>query len=154
MGQRGPLRVVTDAEAERTGRKKRGGGRTAATVFAPRAPSPPTWLDREAKAEWGRIVPELDSKGLLAAVDRAMLATYCDTWSRWVDASKVLRSEGLLAAGQKGEDRKHPAMQVYRDLATQLAALAKELLLTPNVRLRSSLPEANNDEKEGDDILD
>jgi P27 family predicted phage terminase small subunit len=118
----------------------------------PAPPSPPTWLDREAKAEWKRIVPELDRLGILARVDRAVLAAYCDVWSKWVEARNEL-AHGLVV--EYRSDRgptKNPAWQIYRDAANQLVALAKELGTSPNARLRMTLPEEDDDE--GDDILD
>ena len=45
-------------------------------------PTQPDWLLREAKAEWRRVVPELERMGLLTTVDRAALATYCQAWAR------------------------------------------------------------------------
>lgn len=77
----------------------------------PSAPSPSTWLDREAKAEWKRVVPELDWLGTLSRVDRAVLATYCSAWSKFVDAEKVVQADGLTVVGHWGADRKHPAWQ-------------------------------------------
>jgi phage terminase small subunit len=44
----------------------------------PVAPTPPTWLDREARAEWRRVTPELERLGLLSHIDRGMLTLYCD----------------------------------------------------------------------------
>lgn len=124
--------------------------------LAPRAPKPPTWLDREAKAEWARVVPALDRMGVLAEVDRAILATYCVAWSTMVDAHRKLRAEGLVATKRYGPV-KHPLWQVWREAATQVRDLAKELYLTPTARLRSEIPEGDaggSSSGEDDDILD
>jgi phage terminase small subunit len=53
-------------------------------------PDPPTWLDREAKAEWRRVVPELARLKLLSRMTRVSLASYYETWSVFVDATKAV----------------------------------------------------------------
>ena len=150
MGQRGPIASVSRLPGtERTDRPvpKR-------VTLNPEAPTPPADLCVEAKAEWKRIVPDLDAKGLLSKVDRGMLVTYCDAVAKQKQARNLLDEEGLMAKGQKGEPIKHPAWMIYTQAGTQIAQLAKELFASPNARLRSQLPEAPDAETEGSDILD
>jgi phage terminase small subunit len=61
------------------------GGRQVAPPanFARVAPDAPEWLSDEAAAEWQRIVPELTRMRLLKEIDRATLAAYCMSWSRF-----------------------------------------------------------------------
>ncbi|BBX39269.1 phage terminase small subunit P27 family [Mycobacterium simiae] len=63
-------------------------------------PNPPTWLTREAKAEWRRIAPGLERLDLIKAEDRAALAAYCELWSRWYQAQKDIQKNGLVAKSQ------------------------------------------------------
>jgi hypothetical protein len=42
-----------------------------APPFKRQAPEPPSWLSREARAEWRRIVPELERLDLVKPADRA-----------------------------------------------------------------------------------
>lgn len=123
----------------------------------PKAPPAPSWLMAEAKAEWNRIVPGLDRMGVLATVDRAMLATYCSAWARFVQAEQQLKKDGLFS-DRNDRSAKHPLWQVWREAATQIRELAKELYLTPTARLRSEIPEGDaggSSSSEGeDDILD
>lgn len=58
-------------------------------------PACPAFLDRDARAEWRRIVPELEAVGLLTRVDRVALAAYCQSYSRWKQAEEVLSEGGL-----------------------------------------------------------
>jgi phage terminase small subunit len=60
-------------------------------------PECPVHLDDEAQAEWNRITPDLHTLGLVARVDRAALAAYCQAWSRWVKAEEMLNSTGGVA---------------------------------------------------------
>jgi P27 family predicted phage terminase small subunit len=106
----------------------------------------PSWLDTEAKAEWRRISAELDRLGLLTRIDRGVLTRYCAAWSLWTIAAQRLVAEGLLAKGQKGEDRKHPALMAFRDLDGICTSLGKELGLSPAARGRMILPEPEWDD--------
>ena len=151
MGTRGPIAQPDNVRALRGNP----GGRPAPKRLStkPGTPSVPAWLDTEAKAEWRRVVPELDRLGVLAKVDRAALATYCAAWSKFVQAEKLLQSDDLVAERRAGNGpAKNPAWQIWREAATTVAALAKELFLTPSARLRSVKPEA--DDEQEDDILD
>lgn len=109
-------------------------------------PPTPSWLDTEARAEWKRVSGELYGLGLLTRIDRGVLARYCHAWALWVDAGKRLVAEGLLAKGQKGEDRKHPLVMAYRDLDSICTSLSKELGLSPAARRRMTLPEPEWDD--------
>ncbi|KAB8167051.1 phage terminase small subunit P27 family [Streptomyces sp. 3MP-14] len=136
-------------------RALRGGGPPPPRVKAPaKAPSAPSWLDREAKAEWRRVVPELDRLGVLATIDRAVLATYCAAWSRFVQLEQLLQDEGLIQRDSRGDARKHPAWQQWREAATVVATVGRELMLTPASRLRAVKPEGPDDDDDGGGILD
>jgi len=50
-------------------------------------PECPAHLSDEAKLEWERTSKLLSDVGLLAAIDRAALASYCHAWGRWVGRS-------------------------------------------------------------------
>lgn len=152
MGERGPVPAPDSVRARRGNPGNRAAPeRVKAT---PGAPNPPTWLDREAMAEWRRVVPDLDRMGVLAKLDRAVLAAYCAAWSKFVRAEKILNDEELVAERRAGNGpAKHPAWQVWREAGTLVATLAKEIFSSPNARLRAIRPEGEGDD-EGTDILD
>lgn len=100
--------------------------------FRRNAPNPPTWLTREAKAEWRRVVPGLERLDLIKAEDRASLAAYCETWSRFVLANRILRKEGLTVTNpDSGRMSKHPAVAIAEAAAMQLRQFANDFGLTP-----------------------
>ena len=105
------------------------------------APKVPSWLDREGKAEWRRIVPELERLGLLSTLDRAVLSAYCDVWSKFVELRRLLKDDGLIGVGHRGRPVKHPGWQIYRDSLAECQRLWVQLALTPNARLRMELPD-------------
>src|SRR5688572_18095041 len=61
----------------------------------PAVPTCPSWLPKEAKAEWRRIVPQLERLGLLTLIDRAALAAYCQSYARWEEAERFLAAHSL-----------------------------------------------------------
>jgi P27 family predicted phage terminase small subunit len=50
----------------------------------------------EARREWHRIGIELVRLGLVARIDKAALAIYCQLWQRWIDAENAVRELGLI----------------------------------------------------------
>lgn len=58
------------------------------------APKCPAFLTTEAKAEWKRIVGDLVSLGVVAKIDRAELAVYCQAWADWMKAREMIKTLG------------------------------------------------------------
>lgn len=108
-------------------------------AFKRLAPNPPTWLSREAKAEWRRVVPGLERLDLVKPEDRATLATYCETWARFVSATRDIHKNGLVVVnrairkdGTESEwTTKNPSVAVAEAAATQLRHYANDFGLTP-----------------------
>lgn len=124
----------------------RGDGKDSAgrTVPAPPAfkrlsPHPPSWLTREAKAEWKRIAPSLERLDLVKAEDRATLAAYCEVWSRLVAANREIRKHGLVVRNtsvrKDGTETvwftKNPAVSIAEQAETRLRQYANDFGLTP-----------------------
>ena len=99
-------------------------------AFARSAPDPPSWLSREARAEWRRVVPELERLRLLSRVTRASLAAYCETWARFVEATRTIQREGLTIEAKQGL-LAHPAVGIASKTGAELRRWAVEYGLTP-----------------------
>jgi len=122
----------------------------------PKPPTMPTWLSREAKAEWRRVVPELDRIGLLTLVDRAALAAYCEAWSLLRLAQADVEANGVTHyVVEKTYDdgttiyarvAKNPAVNVMRDAMATIRAFCSEFGLSPSARSRMTVPEADSEE--------
>lgn len=73
-------------------------------------PGCPPFLLKEAKKEWKRITPELEVLGLIAVIDRAALALYCQAWAWWVYHEQRLQAamraaeEGAAKAAAEGRE--------------------------------------------------
>lgn len=111
------------------------------------APTPPTWLDAEGKAEWARVVPELDRIGLLTKVDRQVLATLCQTWADYVEALAIIRREGTVSVSEKGGAYQHPAVGQKNAALKLLMGLWSRLGLTPSDRANMNFAEPNEPSK-------
>jgi P27 family predicted phage terminase small subunit len=96
------------------------------------APSPPSWLSKEARDEWDRIVPELVRLNVTKPLDRAALAAYCETWSRFVWAQDAVRIDGLTVIGSQGQPVKNPAVAIAEAASKEIRAWAAEFGLTPS----------------------
>lgn len=103
-------------------------------------PKCPSHLDKGARAEWKRISKELAGVGLLAAVDRAALAAYCQCWSRWCDAEEKIREVGTVVKSPKsGYPIQNPYVSIANTALDQMRKFLIEFGLTPASRSRISL---------------
>lgn len=104
------------------------------------APPAPEWLPLEARAEWERIVPELDRLDFLKVSTRSSLTAYCLTWARLVEAQKTLAAEGLLAENSQGRV-KHPLVNVVEAASKEIRSWCGEFGFTPSSEGRLKVPE-------------
>lgn len=89
-----------------------------------RVPSPPKWLSTHAVKEWRRIGAELETIGLIAEIDKAALATYCQTWGDLCDLE-------MAFAAQKKKVKDIPG-------ANDTSLMAAYFVKTPTGFLRES----------------
>jgi P27 family predicted phage terminase small subunit len=110
-------------------------------AFVRSAPQAPGWLPDEARAEWERVVPELDRLGLLKTIDGAALTAYCMVWDRFVTATAIVAVEGMVVRdvdAEKGREKlyRHPALLTAEAASKELRAWASEFGLTPSAEQR------------------
>jgi len=103
-------------------------------------PKPPTWLDKEARAEWHRIVPDLEASGILCEVDRAALALLCDAWSVYVRAQHEVSTRGITVETPAGGVQKNPAVTVMEGAHDRWKRMCEQFGLTPQSRSRIRAP--------------
>ena len=140
MGRRGVI-PMADHERKRRGmaplRDAETGEKVKRLVLPPKAPAAPKGMSAAAAAEWRRVVPRLEAAGVLAEVDRGVLAAYCTAWAHMMEAEKLLNAEGITHERKNdGQRAKHPAWQVYRESLNTMLAAASQCYLTPTSRLR------------------
>lgn len=127
------------------------GGRPIKPVpaFVRLAPEAPEHLSPEARAEWERVVPEMQRLELLKTVDRASLAAYCECWSRFVEARMTIAVDGMYLRDRDGSPiKKHPAVLILEAASKELRAWAGQFGLTPaaEANLTAGLPLGDDDE--------
>lgn len=136
MGERGPLpkeNAVRRNKREVTGTVVRG------------RPTMPSDLPKEAKAEWRRIVPELERSGMLTKLDRGLLIRYCTAWADWHELDAQLAKTGRLVKGRDGLLVRSPLWLMRRDAEKVVTELGRQLGLTPDARIRSGLKHTSPD---------
>ncbi len=106
----------------------------------PIAPSPPSWLPREAKKQWKELAPALEKERLLTEVDGLAFAMLLLHWAQVAEATKILKKEGLITVDERGLPRKHPAHQILRDHSEAFRQYMAEFGLSPSARSRLNLP--------------
>ncbi|MEU0808786.1 phage terminase small subunit P27 family [Streptomyces sp. NPDC005970] len=94
-------------------------------------PEPPEWLSEEAAAEWARVVPGLARLEILKAEDRAALASYCEAWATFREATETVQREGLTIEARQGT-LTHPAVGIARAAGREVRAWAAHFGLTPS----------------------
>jgi P27 family predicted phage terminase small subunit len=105
-------------------------------VLPEEIPDCPEHLDDIAKQEWGRVAPILQAAGILKVTDRAVLAAYCDVYSRWVAATKQIKRFGTVMKTKSGYVAQSPYLNIVIGSLDQMRKLASELGLTPSSRSR------------------
>lgn len=103
------------------------------------APDCPRELQGEARAEWQRIVPDLDQIGLLAKADRAVLIGYCQCWAAFQEAGRMME-----------ENFTRTEILIWAKLNERLLSYTRELGLSPAARARlGTVPEKADDDTLG-----
>lgn len=132
MGKRGPCKKPTALRIFE--------GNPSRRPLNTREPKPtlgvpvcPEWLDTEARAEWERIVPELKRLGMLATIDRAELSAYCQSWSEYVAATKLVREQGTIVVSKQGT-QKNPNCAVQNEAWARFHKTAIMFGLNPSSR--------------------
>lgn len=111
-------------------------------------PSVPSWLPKEAKDEWRRVIPALRDRRTITAADLPMLESYCLAAGTVRRAQAMIAAEGDMVETPKGDKRRHPAFQTMFQALTESRRLAAELGLTPASRNKAKASETEADELE------
>jgi P27 family predicted phage terminase small subunit len=102
-------------------------------------PDRPSWLDDVARAEWDRVVPELERLGLLTVLDGAALASYCAAYSAMVKAFEGLAASGVVNLGRVG-DTESPYLRAAKTAFAMVRAGIQSFGLSPSDRCRLVAP--------------
>ena len=118
--------------------------------LTPLSEGPPEWLDEDAIQEWDRILPlirELPVKDL----DKGLLATYCQTYSNYKNATLKLQNEGMVIETERGT-KLSSYYTIQRDSVNTMNSICPKLGLTVESRLKILAP--SNDKEKSDPFED
>lgn len=97
-------------------------------------PTPPPHLSIEAKREWKRVCKYLESMGMITVLDRAILATYCAHYGRWVIAErklKELKPANWVTETESGFQQKTPWLQIATQSMNDMNKAGASLGMNP-----------------------
>lgn len=99
-------------------------------------PQCPDWLvDPVAVAEWERLVPTLEDRGILdSGMDAQSLAWYCQVFADLLSAQRDISENGIMYVTDKGNEVQRPAVGVRNKLLAELRQFQSEFGLTPSAR--------------------
>jgi P27 family predicted phage terminase small subunit len=131
MGERGPL--------PKPWARRRNARKTSGKSVTVGRPAMPRDMPEEAKAEWRRIVPQLEEAELLTTIDRAVLVRYCCAWADWVELQGLVQQSGKVLKGARGHFVRNPLWFQLQDAGATLSELGKQLGLSPVARIRAGV---------------
>lgn len=109
---------------------------------ATKVPSPPSYLSKDAKAEWRRVAPILvEKRKTLDLADFATLENYVIATATMRQAHRELQATGLVLDGKR-----NPASTILMQAQQQHLRAAGELGVTPAARSRAAMLEAAEDD--------
>lgn len=132
MGKRGPAPKPTNLRLLHGDRKDR--INDDEPVPADGLPHLPPGISPEVTEIWDYTIKQLGIMQLASPADRDVLLAYCEAVNTHRRASEILAKSPVLIKGLHGGLVKNPAVQIARDAAIVMRALAQEFGLTPSAR--------------------
>lgn len=112
---------------------------------------PPSWLNKEARKQFKRVVDEFKSNDLLKNVDVHSIALFCDAYADYIECSRLIQEEGLMVeyTNKAAETNKvpHPLLTKKKQLFEQMQKFMSEFGLSPIARARLTIPRDDGDDK-------
>ena len=103
---------------------------------AVQVPEPPELMKGDALLEWQRVTPLLAEVGLIAQLDRAIIAAYCKCWARWIECERMLETTGLIVKSPNGYPMYSPYLAASNKAMDQLRQLSEKIGLSGSARSR------------------
>ncbi len=126
----------------------------------PFLPDPPSHLDARALAEWHRLAPGLCALGILAEMDRAILAGYCTAYSRHCAAEdelgKLRAKAEISALVQKttaGDWKQNPLVGISDSAALSMLRFATEFGMGAAARAKLGIVPGKKEKSKFDGLI-
>ena len=109
-------------------------------------PTCPKWIRQKAQQEWHRLVPQLENMGILAEVDRTLLARYCQTIAKWQEAEKNVMRDGNQYMTPDGNLKANPEANLAVKLADSMLRMEAQLGIGAAARARCIVTKCDDGE--------
>jgi P27 family predicted phage terminase small subunit len=126
---------------------KSGPKRRILRVVSGDLPKMPKTLTPEAKREWRRIVRHAGRLGF-GPMDAALLSTYCEAWSSWTAARRVLDLQGATYTGPNGAVCRRPEVLIGEKAQAHMLKCSDALGFSPAARTRIQVDDSAQTEAE------
>ena len=145
MGRRGPAPkpTVLNELAGNPGHRKKN---TKEPKPASDKMAAPLFLSAEARAEWDRLVGLFADLKLLTNIDTDALAMYCDTYARWMQATRALAKDGMIVYTPNGFPVQSPYIGIVNQSLRTMQKFLAEFGMTPASRTRIQVPQEPEDD--------
>lgn len=110
------------------------------------APDCPDWLTGDARDEWNRLAPQLETLGLLTSADLAAFAAYCQCYSDFKYATEQLQIVDWIQETESGYKQQHPLVGIRNSSLEKMKAFLVEFGFTPASRSKVSVKEPEKPE--------
>lgn len=97
------------------------------------APDCPPFIGDRGREEWARVVAELDGLGVLAKVDRGVLAIYCQAWDEFQRLTESIGNKWIVTTTH-GNVIQNPAVGTRNSAADRMQKAAVQLGFSPASR--------------------
>ena len=120
-------------------------------------PTPPPFLNDDAKVEWGRVCSLLYRVGLMTEADRAALGAYCQAYGVWAQAERAIQQlqaggkelNGLLMKTTNGNVIQHALIGIANKARGDVVRYAAEFGMTPSARARVQAAPPDGEKEKG-----
>ena len=96
----------------------------------------PEELGPAARAEWERVIVELNEVGDINALDRAALAAYCVAYALYIEAVEGIQTFGVMIKSPNGYPQQSPYVSVANKQFEIMMRVASDFGFTPVSRDR------------------
>lgn len=124
-----------------------------------KVPSAPSWMSKDSRAEWRRVMPALVQRRILTEADMGSVENYCIAIGTAREAARHIEEHGQVFEARKvGADgepvslgfKRNPSVAIQAEAINRSRLLAAELGLTPVSRSRPAI----RDDGDADSLLD
>lgn len=118
---------------------------------------PPTWLSKVAKAEYKRIIAEINKmeNSLICNIDKNMLASYCESFSNYLKATQELQNQPFTIykelSGGGSVIAENPLINIQKKYADETRKFAKLCGISIDSRLKLASLKAQEIQEELED---